>query len=71
INTRYAETTVLIKNNETLVIGGFIEENKTDGVNKVPLLGDIPILGQFFRSNLNRNSRRELLVFITPKIVRN
>ncbi|MFH1380368.1 MAG: type IV pilus secretin PilQ [bacterium] len=69
INTRYAETTVLIRNNETLVIGGFIEENKTEGVDKVPLLGDIPILGQFFRSNTNRKSRRELLVFITPKII--
>lgn len=69
INTRYAETTVLIKNNETLVIGGFIEESKTEGIDKVPLLGDIPILGQFFRSNTNRKSRRELLVFITPKII--
>lgn len=69
INTRYAETTVLIEDNETLVIGGFIEETKTEGVNKVPLLGDIPVLGQFFRSNTNRKSRRELLVFITPKIL--
>jgi len=47
-----------------------IEEQKTEGITKVPLLGDIPVLGQFFRSNVNTKTRRELLVFITPKILR-
>lgn len=70
IRSRVAETTVIIKDGDTLVIGGLIDDQDTVGVNKVPLLGDIPILGIFFRSNTSRKVRNELLVFVTPRIIR-
>ncbi len=70
IRTRTAETTVVIKDGDTLVIGGLIDDQDTKGVTKVPILGDIPILGAFFRSNTNRKIRNELLIFVTPRIVR-
>jgi len=70
IRTRTAETTVIIRDGDTLVIGGLIDDQDTKGVTKVPILGDIPILGAFFRSNTNRKIRNELLVFVTPRIVR-
>jgi len=70
IRTRTAQTTVVIKDGETLVIGGLIDDQDTKGISKVPLLGDIPIIGAFFRSNTNRKTRNELLVFVTPRIVR-
>jgi len=70
IRTRTAETTVIIKDGDTLVIGGLIDDQDTKGVSKVPILGDIPIIGVFFRSNTNKKIRNELLVFVTPRIVR-
>lgn len=70
IRTRTAQTTVIIKDGDTLVIGGLIDDQDTKGVSKVPLLGDIPIIGAFFRSTTTRKIRNELLVFVTPRIVR-
>jgi len=70
IRTRTAQTTVVIKDGDTLVIGGLIDDQDTKGVTKVPILGDIPILGVFFRSNTSRKIRNELLIFVTPRIVR-
>jgi type IV pilus assembly protein PilQ len=70
IRTRTAQTTVVIKDGDTLVIGGLIDDQDSKGVSKVPILGDIPILGAFFRSQTNRKIRNELLVFVTPRIVR-
>lgn len=70
IRTRTAQTTVIVKDGDTLVIGGLIDDQDQQAVNKVPLLGDIPIIGVFFRSNVNRKTRNELLVFVTPRIVR-
>ncbi len=70
IRTRKAETTVIVKDGETLVIGGLIDDQETKAVSKVPLLGDIPIIGLFFRSNKDRKVRSELLVFVTPRIIR-
>ncbi|MFN0116961.1 MAG: type IV pilus secretin PilQ [Elusimicrobiota bacterium] len=70
IRTRTAQTTVIIKDGETLVIGGLIDDSDAKGVSKVPLLGDIPILGQFFRSNTFKKARNELLIFVTPRIIR-
>ncbi len=70
IRTRTAQTTVVIRDGDTLVIGGLIDDQDTKGVNKVPLLGDIPILGAFFRSTTTKKIRNELLVFVTPRIVR-
>lgn len=71
VGTREAETTVMVKDNETLVIGGLIREEDIKNVTQVPLLGDIPILGAFFKRNLKTKERTELLVFITPKIIDN
>jgi len=70
IRTRSAETTVVVRDGDTLVIGGLIDDSDTKGISKVPLLGDIPILGAFFRSVTTLKARNELLVFVTPRIVR-
>ncbi len=70
IRTRTAQTTVVIRDGDTLVIGGMIDDQDTKGVSKVPLLGDIPIIGAFFRSVTTKKTRNELLVFVTPRIVR-
>jgi type IV pilus assembly protein PilQ len=70
IRTRTAQTTVVIKDGDTLVIGGLIDDQDSKGVQKVPLLGDIPIIGVFFRSTTSTKTRNELLVFVTPRIVR-
>jgi len=69
INTRNAQTEVLIRNGETLVIGGLIDEQLRESAQKVPLLGDLPILGTFFRSSSKSKRRSELLVFVTPYIL--
>ena len=69
INTKHAQTQVLVENGGTVVIGGiFTQEDKTS-VNKVPLLGDVPVLGNLFRNTTRIANKTELLIFITPKIV--
>lgn len=70
IRTRNAETEVIVKSGETLVIGGLIDEQDRKSISKVPLLGDIPVLGAFFRSTSTGKNRTELLIFVTPNIVR-
>jgi type II secretory pathway component GspD/PulD (secretin) len=70
INTRNADTEVIIRDGETLVIGGLIDEETRQSVNKVPILGDIPVLGMFFRNSSDQKNRTELLIFLTPRIVR-
>ncbi|MCR4554241.1 MAG: type IV pilus secretin PilQ [Succinivibrionaceae bacterium] len=69
INTQRVETQVLVENGETIVLGGIYQQEITKRVSKVPLLGDIPYLGALFRYTNNANRKRELLVFVTPKIV--
>lgn len=69
INTRRIKTQVLVDNGETAVLGGIYEETKTDGVDKVPFFGDLPVLGNLFKRTLNTNDKTELLIFITPKIL--
>ena len=69
INTRKVNTQVLVNNGQTVVLGGIYEDDKTDTVNKVPLLGDVPLLGALFRFKEHKDDRTELLVFITPKIL--
>jgi type IV pilus assembly protein PilQ len=69
IDKREVKTQVRIGDGNTVVIGGIYIQNESDTVNKIPLLGDIPVLGHLFRSNSRKNERRELLVFITPRIV--
>jgi pilus assembly protein CpaC len=69
ILSRRAETEVEMKNGQYLAIAGLVDNTMTDNSTKIPLLGDIPILGQFFRSKDARQRRTELLVLVSPKLV--
>jgi type IV pilus assembly protein PilQ len=69
IDKRELNTQVLVSNGETIVLGGVYEQETSDTVNKIPLLGDIPLLGALFRQSSKGDTKRELLIFITPKIV--
>lgn len=69
IDTRSADTNVIVQDGETIVIGGLIHDTQSDYVFKVPLLGDIPIIGYLFRKKSVTRSRMELLIFVTPKII--
>ena len=69
IETKNVKSEVLIENGGTVVIGGIYEEEESTGEDKVPLLGDVPVLGYLFKSQSRVSSRKELLVFITPRIV--
>jgi type IV pilus assembly protein PilQ len=69
IDTRAVETDVLVENGGTVVIGGIYEQVESNQVNKVPFLGDIPILGALFRNTTRTNNKTELLVFLTPRVV--
>lgn len=71
VNQRQADTTVSVKDGETIILGGIIRSTVSSTVKKVPLLGDIPLLGQLFRSNDKNNVKTELLVFLTPRLVKN
>jgi type II secretory pathway component GspD/PulD (secretin) len=64
-----AETTVLVNDGETIVIGGLRTSSLSDKSNKVPILGDIPVLGRLFRRTEKNHQQRELLIFITPTII--
>jgi type IV pilus assembly protein PilQ len=70
INTKKVETQVLVENGGTVVIGGVYTQGLTDGNDKIPLLGDVPILGWLFKSNTIDTAKKELLVFITPRILK-
>ena len=70
IDTRNIQTQVLVKDGQTVVLGGIMETEQRDTVKKVPLLGDVPVLGNLFKSKSKTNNRKELLIFITPKILR-
>ena len=70
VNQREADTTVSVMDGETIVLGGIIRNTVTATTNKVPLLGDIPLLGNLFRSTTKTNNKTELLVLLTPRIVR-
>ncbi|MYE88090.1 hypothetical protein F4X33_03745, partial [Candidatus Poribacteria bacterium] len=69
ISTREASAFVTIKDKQTMVIGGMIKDDKTETVHKVPVLGDIPLLGKLFRRTDTRIEKTELMVFITPHVV--
>jgi type IV pilus assembly protein PilQ len=70
INVRIATTTVLIKSGNTLAIGGLMRLDTSDNYTKVPLIGDAPLLGPLFRSKSLNKTKRDLLIFLTPTIVR-
>ena len=69
ISTREASAFVTIKDKQTMVIGGMIKDDKTETVHKIPVLGDIPLLGRLFRRTDTRLEKTELMVFITPHVV--
>ncbi|MGF1910194.1 type IV pilus secretin PilQ family protein [Vibrio kasasachensis] len=69
INTQRIGTQVLVDNGETVVLGGIFQHSVTDTVDKVPLLGDIPLLGVLFRRSYQKMGKSELLIFVTPKVV--
>jgi type IV pilus assembly protein PilQ len=70
IDTREITTQVLVNDGQTVVLGGILETERRDTVNKVPYLGDIPGLGALFRSKQKTDNKKELLIFVTPKILR-
>ena len=69
LSTQAINTQVLVKNGETLVLGGIYNRSIKKTVSKVPVLGDIPGIGVLFRNTTNANTKKELLIFVTPKIV--
>ncbi|SKA93818.1 type IV pilus assembly protein PilQ [Thiothrix eikelboomii] len=69
IDTREIQTKVLVENGQTVVLGGVHEENRIKSSTKVPVLGDLPMVGQVFRNTNRSDTKRELLIFVTPKIV--
>lgn len=69
IDVTQIQTQVLVADGETVVLGGIYQTEQISGVTKVPFLGDIPYLGRLFKQNVNRQNKRELLIFITPRIM--
>ncbi len=69
IDTQEIKTQVLVENGETVVLGGIFQQINTDDVSKVPLFGDLPVVGSLFRNTSKLYQKRELLIFVTPKIV--
>ena len=69
ISTREAQTIVNLKNGETLALGGLLRQEEIESMSKVPLLGDIPILGELFKARKTQKVERELIILITPKII--
>ena len=69
IDTKHVKTQVMVENGGTVVLGGIYQQTERNTTSKVPLLGDVPVLGYLFRTNSRTNDKTELLVFITPKIV--
>ena len=70
IDTKQISTQVLVENGGTVVIGGIYSQNENNSVTKIPLLGDIPVLGVFFRNTSKQDDKSELLIFVTPKILK-
>jgi len=68
---RTAQTTVIVQDGNTLVLGGIIGDDVQDTVNKIPLLGDIPVLGYLFKTESQKVNRVNLYIFLTPRIIRN
>jgi len=69
VNTRHVQTQVLVENGGTVAIGGVFEMEETNTENKVPVLGDVPVVGNLFKSQTKEAEKRELLIFVTPKVV--
>lgn len=69
IDTKHVKTQVLVENGGTVVLGGIFQQTERESETKVPLFGDIPVVGNLFKSTARTNDKTELLIFITPKIV--
>ncbi|HEX3632790.1 MAG TPA: type II secretion system secretin GspD [Casimicrobiaceae bacterium] len=69
-NKRSLESTVMVDDGQIIVLGGLIQDSYTDGTNKVPLVGDVPVLGQLFRYDNRRRIKTNLMVFLKPTVVR-
>nr|WP_226858699.1 type IV pilus secretin family protein [Diaphorobacter aerolatus] len=69
IDTKHVRTQVLVENGGTVVIGGIFTMEETNQENKVPLLGDVPVLGNLFKNRTRESTKNEMLVFITPKVI--
>ncbi|MHB1186288.1 type IV pilus secretin PilQ [Thiobacillus sp.] len=69
INTKRIKTQVRVNNGETLVLGGIFDGDESSTVSKVPLLGDVPVFGNLFKTTTKSNSKTELIIFITPRIL--
>ncbi len=70
IDTREITTQVLVNDGQTVVLGGILETERRDTTSKIPYLGDIPVVGNLFKTTTKKNDKDELLIFITPKILR-
>ncbi len=69
IDTKHVKTQVLVENGGTVVIGGIFQQSENQTEQKIPLLGDIPVMGNLFKNNIRSSKRSELLIFLTPKVV--
>lgn len=69
INTHQIHTSVLVANGKTVVLGGVYELNQETGENRIPYLADLPVVGNLFKQQLKKKNKRELLIFVTPKIM--
>ncbi len=70
IDTREVQTQVLVNNGDTIVLGGIYEQITRNDIEKIPFLGDLPLIGFFFRHTLESDDKAELLIFVTPKILK-
>ena len=70
IDTRQITTNVLLDNGQTIVLGGIYEQGQTNNIQRVPFMSSLPIIGPLFRYKKVTNSRRELLIFVTPTIMK-
>jgi general secretion pathway protein D len=68
--TRHIKTNIVVRNGDTAVLGGLMKDTDTETVTKVPLLGDIPIIGWLFKSRSTQKGKSNLLIFMTPKVIR-
>ena len=60
---------MIVEDGQTIVLGGVFKNSKSNGVDKVPFLGDLPYIGRAFRRDVRNNSKEELLIFVTPKLI--
>jgi len=69
VNKRLVETTVRVKDGQTITIAGLLQENKVEKVEKFPLLGSVPLVSSLFKRTASKNEKREVVIFITPRII--